>query len=260
MRKYPWGTCEALSSEHSDFAALKKLLLETSFEELKEGTERRYYRFREEELLNLTDPDTGCACLGVAGTHSPPGVVSCNLRSARVRSISQSSAREEGAAQPDRHWHRVCRLEVRFEPVAQCQNTSGGLCAHGKSCLVTRASVAGWYGTGARIVSGLHVAQRKALNARFKALSADLCELELAQASYVLHCVAHYRKNLCCMRRRSFRPRFILNREPRKQDQPMLIKAGKVAAIIVGTYIAGALMLGGRDRLKVKLASTFCVV
>ena len=32
MRKYPWGTCEALSSEHSDFAALKKLLLETSFE------------------------------------------------------------------------------------------------------------------------------------------------------------------------------------------------------------------------------------
>jgi len=32
VRKYPWGTCEALSSEHSDFAALKKLLLETSFE------------------------------------------------------------------------------------------------------------------------------------------------------------------------------------------------------------------------------------
>ncbi len=59
VRKYPWGTCEALSSEHSDFAALKKLLLETSFEELKEETERRYYRFREEELLNLTDPDTG---------------------------------------------------------------------------------------------------------------------------------------------------------------------------------------------------------
>ena len=29
-------------------------------QELKEATERRYYKFREEELLNLTDPDTGC--------------------------------------------------------------------------------------------------------------------------------------------------------------------------------------------------------
>ena len=71
MRKYPWGTCEALSSEHSDFAALKKLLLETSFEELKEATERRYYRFREEELLNLTDPDTGCGSLELACSHGP---------------------------------------------------------------------------------------------------------------------------------------------------------------------------------------------
>ena len=35
----------------------------------------------------------------------------------------------------------------------------------------------------------------------------------------------------------------------------MLIKAGKVVAIVVGTYIAGALMLGGRDRLKVRLRS-----
>lgn len=63
VRKYPWGSCEALSSEHSDFAALKKLLLETSFEELKEATEKRYYKFREQELLNLTDPDTGRASL-----------------------------------------------------------------------------------------------------------------------------------------------------------------------------------------------------
>ena len=33
----------------------------------------------------------------------------------------------------------------------------------------------------------------------------------------------------------------------------MLIRAGKIAAIIVGTYIAGAFMLGGRDRLRVRL-------
>lgn len=28
MREYPWGSCEALSSRHSDLAALKKLLFE----------------------------------------------------------------------------------------------------------------------------------------------------------------------------------------------------------------------------------------
>ena len=32
----------------------------------------------------------------------------------------------------------------------------------------------------------------------------------------------------------------------------MLIKVGKVAAIVVATYIAGAFMLGGRDRLRVR--------
>ncbi len=31
-----------------------------TMQELKEATEERYYRFREDELLNLTDPETGC--------------------------------------------------------------------------------------------------------------------------------------------------------------------------------------------------------
>ena len=31
----------------------------------------------------------------------------------------------------------------------------------------------------------------------------------------------------------------------------MLIRAGKIAAIVVGTYILGAFMLGGRERLRV---------
>ena len=34
MREYPWGSCEALSSRHSDLAALKKLLFEVSPVEL----------------------------------------------------------------------------------------------------------------------------------------------------------------------------------------------------------------------------------
>ena len=53
-------------------------------------------------------------------------------------------------------------------------------------------------------------------------------------------------------RRRSFRPRFILNREPLRQNQPVIIRTVKIAAIVVGTYIAGAFMLGGRERLRVR--------
>lgn len=30
VREYPWGSCEALSSQHSDLAALKKLLFEVT--------------------------------------------------------------------------------------------------------------------------------------------------------------------------------------------------------------------------------------
>ena len=57
MRNYPWGTCEALSSIHSDLSALKKLLFEVMYEELKQDTERRYYSFREQSLFNLDDPN-----------------------------------------------------------------------------------------------------------------------------------------------------------------------------------------------------------
>jgi len=42
VRRYPWGKCEALSSDHSDVATLKKLLLEIGFEEFKAQTEERY--------------------------------------------------------------------------------------------------------------------------------------------------------------------------------------------------------------------------
>jgi septin family protein len=56
VRKYAWGSCEAMSSVHSDLAALKKLLFEVAYTDLKRGTEERYYRFREQQLLNLDDP------------------------------------------------------------------------------------------------------------------------------------------------------------------------------------------------------------
>lgn len=56
VRKYPWGTCEALSSVHSDVGALKRLLFEEGFEELKEKTEQRYYSFRSQHLIGGDDP------------------------------------------------------------------------------------------------------------------------------------------------------------------------------------------------------------
>ncbi|EIE24975.1 hypothetical protein COCSUDRAFT_83668 [Coccomyxa subellipsoidea C-169] len=56
VRKYPWGTCEALSSVHSDVGALKRLLFEEGYEELKAATEDRYYHYRSQQLLNLDDP------------------------------------------------------------------------------------------------------------------------------------------------------------------------------------------------------------
>jgi septin family protein len=57
VRIYPWGKCEALSSIHSDLSALKKLLFEVAYEDLKQDTERRYYAFRERSLFNLDDPN-----------------------------------------------------------------------------------------------------------------------------------------------------------------------------------------------------------
>ncbi|BDA49236.1 probable Septin-7 [Coccomyxa sp. Obi] len=56
VRRYPWGTCEALSSVHSDVGALKRLLFEEGYEELKAATEERYYHYRSQQLLNLDDP------------------------------------------------------------------------------------------------------------------------------------------------------------------------------------------------------------
>ena len=35
MRSYPWGMAEALSSSHSDAPALKRLLIELSFDDIK---------------------------------------------------------------------------------------------------------------------------------------------------------------------------------------------------------------------------------
>lgn len=63
MREYPWGSCEALSSAHSDLPALKKLLFEVAYVDLKDATEIRYYSFREQQLMHLDDPGLCVPCL-----------------------------------------------------------------------------------------------------------------------------------------------------------------------------------------------------
>ncbi len=49
MRQYDWGTCETMSSEYSDVAALKRVLLEEGFWELKALTEWRFHAFRQQQ-------------------------------------------------------------------------------------------------------------------------------------------------------------------------------------------------------------------
>eukprot|EP00887_Chlorella_sp_A99_P000696 scaffold5.g696.t1 len=46
VRRYPWGSCEALLSTHSDLSALRRLLFETAYNEIKDHTEHRYHAFR----------------------------------------------------------------------------------------------------------------------------------------------------------------------------------------------------------------------
>lgn len=46
VRRYPWGRVEALLTRHSDLPALRRLLFETAYEDLKDHTENRYYEYK----------------------------------------------------------------------------------------------------------------------------------------------------------------------------------------------------------------------
>uniref|UniRef100_A0A1D1ZRQ5 Septin-type G domain-containing protein n=1 Tax=Auxenochlorella protothecoides TaxID=3075 RepID=A0A1D1ZRQ5_AUXPR len=49
VRRYPWGRVEALLTRHSDLPALRRLLFEAAFEDLKENTDARYLDFRRDQ-------------------------------------------------------------------------------------------------------------------------------------------------------------------------------------------------------------------
>ncbi|PSC73238.1 septin-7-like isoform X11 [Micractinium conductrix] len=46
VRKYPWGSVEAMLAQHSDLPVLRRLLFESGYVELKEATEARFHEFR----------------------------------------------------------------------------------------------------------------------------------------------------------------------------------------------------------------------
>lgn len=51
VRNYPWGFAEALNSAHSDAPALKRLLIELSFDDLKKITDHTFYTcYRPQQL------------------------------------------------------------------------------------------------------------------------------------------------------------------------------------------------------------------
>lgn len=56
VRKYPWGRCESLLTAHSELPALRRLLFETGYWELKTYTERRYLEFRRVECAARENP------------------------------------------------------------------------------------------------------------------------------------------------------------------------------------------------------------
>ena len=77
VRSYPWGVAEALHSTNSDMLALKRLLTELSFEDLKARTEARYYKYRTSRIAlamkwgNLRAKSIGSS--PSVATSMPPG-------------------------------------------------------------------------------------------------------------------------------------------------------------------------------------------
>lgn len=56
VRRYPWGRCEPLLTQHSELPALRRLLFESGYHEIKMQTEARYLRFRQKECNERSNP------------------------------------------------------------------------------------------------------------------------------------------------------------------------------------------------------------
>ncbi|CAK0738433.1 hypothetical protein CVIRNUC_001042 [Coccomyxa viridis] len=105
VRSYPWGMAEALSSSHSDVPALKRLLIELSFDDIKACTEASYHNFRKERL---SVAEAGAA--PQAEEPKGPYLVPATVQTESAASLaSQPAAAEHPASVPQHepHWVKI---------------------------------------------------------------------------------------------------------------------------------------------------------
>lgn len=101
VRRYPWGRCEALLTAHSDLPALRRLLLESGYWEVKANTEARYWKFRAQEYAERANPvpvrlpRSSQRMRTTSGTHPQP--YPCSARPLCAKACVQLSLTHAGA-------------------------------------------------------------------------------------------------------------------------------------------------------------------
>lgn len=92
VRRYPWGTCETMVSEHSDVCVLRRMLA-SGLLVLKAATEQRYYARRCWRLIHLTAQEP--AAVSAAGSDG-------DGREARDKGQEKQAAADHAAAEARR--------------------------------------------------------------------------------------------------------------------------------------------------------------
>jgi len=93
VRRYNWGTCEAFRSRDSDFTCLKQLVLELSYWDIRDSTEKRYKAYRRQR--REAEAVRGQSCRDEAGSSAVGAVVRGWAHKARA---ALATAFSEGAA------------------------------------------------------------------------------------------------------------------------------------------------------------------
>jgi hypothetical protein len=144
VRAYPWGRCESLLAAHSELPALRRLLFEAAYWELKANTEAQYLQYRRQEAKEranpvsnpvpvrtaprerASQPRAGCAACGGAPQRLAPAALTharspCALLRLRSR-MRAHRAPCSGCAD-------ACALTVRRACRRPCSARCAGCCA-----------------------------------------------------------------------------------------------------------------------------------
>lgn len=102
VRKYPWGSVEAMLSQHSELPVLRRLLFETGYCELKEATEARFHEYRHQHcssgggvkakvagLARFAALAGGLVLAGWLVTHGGPLIKDETYRKETVRRVKE---------------------------------------------------------------------------------------------------------------------------------------------------------------------------